>query len=276
VDSVTILRTLWRSRVLVAVVAVVAVLASCALAFDPVPPKTKGYTVGIATARILIDTPRSQVVEVEPKGSETLGSRASVLANLMIDGQLEADIAKRAGLNPKKLIAVTQAAGGPETAPTLSRDSFSLTTGVLMNSDLAQLPIIKIETQAPTPQQAAKLANASVEALSDYLDQKAATENIADARRLRVSGLGPAEVREAQRGPGMMMGLGIAIIVFVAGCTGILMLTALKRSWREAVAREQDEAASMVGGDFGELSEFLDDEYEPPVAEPAKKARLRA
>jgi hypothetical protein len=260
----------------VAIVAVVALVVSCALTFDPVPPKTRGYTVGIATARILVDTPRSQVVEVDPKGSETLGSRASVLANLMIDGELEADIAKRAGLDPKKLIAVTQAAGGPETAPALKRDSFALTTGVLMNSDLAQLPIIKIETQAPTPKQAAKLANATVEALSDYLDQKAATDNIANDRRLRVSGLGPAEVREAQRGPGMMMGIGIAMFLFVAGCTVILMLSALRRSWREAVARERDEAAAMVGGDFGEFGLFEDEDDAAAAPDAPKKARLRA
>lgn len=275
-DSVTILRTLWRKRVLVAVVAVIAVVGSCVLTFDPVPPKTRGYTVGIATARILVDTPHSQVVEVDPKGSETLGSRASVLANLMIDGELEADIAKRAGLDPTKLIATTQAAGGPETPPALKRDSFSLTTGVVMNSDLAQLPIIKIETQAPTPTQAAKLADASVEALGHYLDQKASTENIASDRRLRVSGLGPADVREAQRGPGMMMGIGIAILAFVAGCTAILMLTALRRSWGEAMARELDEAASMLAGDFDEFGPFADDGNESASDAPKKRARLRA
>ena len=61
------------------------------------------YTVGVATARVLVDTPQSQVIKVDPKGSDTLGLRASVLANLMVEGEARAAIARRAGLKPRQL-----------------------------------------------------------------------------------------------------------------------------------------------------------------------------
>ena len=48
--------------------------------------KYSGYLVGVATTRVLIDTPSSQVVDVSPKGSDTLGVRANLIASLMVDG----------------------------------------------------------------------------------------------------------------------------------------------------------------------------------------------
>ena len=108
------LRTLWRRRTLVALVAVFAVGVGYLLAFEAsFPPKSRSYTVGQARARILVDTPDSQVVEVAPKGTETLGTRASLLANLMVEGEVKASIAARAGLPPKRLIAFSQVGADP-------------------------------------------------------------------------------------------------------------------------------------------------------------------
>src|SRR3954470_2187833 len=105
-SSVRILRELWRHRTVVAVFAVIAVLFAGALAFRfSLPPQSRMYKVGTATARILIDTPASQVIEVAPKGSDTLGARSSLLSNLMSQGEVKAAIARRAGLRPDQLLA---------------------------------------------------------------------------------------------------------------------------------------------------------------------------
>ena len=94
-EAVTILRELWRRRILVAVVALVSILAGLSTAYSiSLPPKSKSFEVGVATGRILVDTPDSQVVDVQPKGSGTLGIRAGVLANLMTEGDVKAAIAK--------------------------------------------------------------------------------------------------------------------------------------------------------------------------------------
>jgi hypothetical protein len=278
VELVTILRELWRLRILVVLVALAAVGMGYAVAYQvSFPPQSRSYTVGIATARILVDTPESQVVEVAPKGSETLGARANVLANLMVDGELKAAIAERAGVPPSKLVAAAESAGGPEAVKPLTRDSLALTTGVVVNTDLAELPIIKVEAQAPDTQKAIALANAAVEGLSDYLDEKATTEEVGDSRRLRVSGLGSAQGHDAARGPGRVMGLAVVIFLFVAGCAAILVLSAVIRGWRLAVALEQDLAPDGVT-----FAEFLDDapvdssEHEVEAVEANQAAGARA
>jgi hypothetical protein len=247
-ELIAMLRDLWRFRGFVAVAALVALCIGWITAFRPsFPPEGRHYTVGIATARILVDTPRSQVVEVAPRGSEMLGSRASVLAQLMVDGQLKADIARRAGLPRAKLSTRTQGAPGEELAPTpAGPDAYVLTTGVLLNSDLAQLPIIKAEAQAPNPAQAAMLANAAVEGLSDYLDSKAATEQVPDRQRLSVSGLGPAQAHEVTRGTSAAVTLALTLFAFLAGCGVILATAGLVRGWRQAAETERsavDDAA---------------------------------
>ena len=243
-EIVNILRELSRRRIPVAVVAFVAVLVGVLLIFRPsLPPQSRQYEVGLASARILVDTPNSQVVEVAPKGSETLGARASVLANLMTEGEVKAAIAGRAGLRPKQLLAVSESSIEPKNvAPSEMRDpkAHLLTTRVVIDADGAQLPIIEIAAQAPDTAGATKLANAAVSGLSDYLDSRAALEQVADGRRLRVSGLGTAQATVAVRGVGRLIALAAAIFVFLAGCALIVVVSALARSWHEATEAESD------------------------------------
>ena len=49
---------------------------------------------------MLIDTPDSQVVDLEPKGADGLGTRANLLANLMASSPVRTIIARNAGVNP--------------------------------------------------------------------------------------------------------------------------------------------------------------------------------
>ena len=99
-DTVTILRELWRRRSLVLGVGIVAVLVGLLIMYQATfPPKPRQHSVGVATTSILVDTPSSAVVDVAPKGSDTLGVRANVLASVMVDGDVKAEIAQAAGLN---------------------------------------------------------------------------------------------------------------------------------------------------------------------------------
>src|ERR1700684_3118092 len=106
-ETVRRLRDLWRHRRYVAGVCVVALLAGMLVTYQPsFPPKSKGYDVGVATAQVLVDTPRSQVVgassAVTSQGGVVLGTlatQANLLADLMAEGPIKADIAQRAGLS---------------------------------------------------------------------------------------------------------------------------------------------------------------------------------
>ncbi len=246
-EAVTILRELWRRRALVAAVAIVSVFIGLAIAYTiSFPPHSRKFDVGIASGRILVDTPDSQVVDVQPKGSGTLGIRAGVLANLMTEGDVKAAIARRAGLRPNQLRAGVKVEG--ELPPVLDEatgdpKAHLLITSPATNPDGTPLPMIDIETQAPGSQDAGRLADAAVTGLNDYLDTKASGEEVPDAKRLQLTGLGPPEVHQETRGPSRMAAAAVAIFTFLLGCAAILIAFPLARAWRVAATTEEEESA---------------------------------
>jgi hypothetical protein len=252
-ETVTILRQLWRLRRVVVVIGVVALLTGFGVAYRiSFPPKleSRNYNVAIATTRILVDTPSSQVVTVAPKGSDLLGVRANLIANLMVDGVVKTDIARRVNLRPSQLGAVAQSASGTDPSPTdpspepIGGRANLLTTSVLTNAAGDDLPVIEIDAQAPNPAAAARLANAAVTGLRSYLDSKAASERISSARRLRVTGLGSPQIREQGRGPGLLIAAAAAVLVFVAGCAILLVIRSMLPNWRLLDEIEKLESAS--------------------------------
>jgi hypothetical protein len=268
-NSVTILRNLWRRRMLVAVAGFVAFAAGWLFAFGPAlsfPPKPRGYTVGVATANLLVDTPRSQVIEVAPKGSDTLAARANVLANLMVDGGIKDAIAKRAGLPSKKIIASAPSPDGSVPPPKLNAHSMAYTTSVVLTSDMAELPIIKVQTQGPNVSKALRLANAAVDGLSDYLNTKATDDSVDATRRLQVRSLGTAQGMISERGPASLMAPVVVLLVFLGGCALILVVSALNSRWREAIEAEKGLSEPLEGDD----DELEPEEWPEPIEEPVK------
>lgn len=246
-ELVTILRELWRLRRAVALVTAVAVIAGYAVAFHlSLPPQSRKYEVGVANARILVDTPSSQVVEVAPKGSDSLGVRANLLANLMVAGVVKGAIASQAGLRPDQLtgVAETDTSPAPSAPPPNPRGNV-LTTHVLSSADGERLPIIEIEAQAPDADGAMRLANAAVSGLHDYIDSRAADEQVVATQRLRVTGLGPAQAREVTRGPRLAYALAAAIFVFALGCGALLLVARLIQGWYAASLDERLEQSRI-------------------------------
>jgi hypothetical protein len=275
-DAVTTLRDLWRHRFIVVSVYLVALLAGTAVLYTiSFPPKleSRRYQVGVATARLLVDTPSSQVVEIAPKGSESLGVRANLIASLMVDGVVKTAIAKRAGLQPDELVGIASSATDQPAPPPKNPHASVLTTKVVTDNDGAQLPIIEISTQAADDKAAAALATAALNGLRDYLDSKAAVQQIPDAQRLQVNGLGAPQAELVTRGPKNLFAVAAVIFVFGLGCAGILAVLALVRGWHAASGWEgssgvgllgEDEGVDLLGEDEGD-----DVDLDPPPTEPA-------
>ena len=241
-QTVTVLRELWRLRLLVVLMALVAVVAAFNVAYSVSPSKieSRKYSVGIATARILVDTPDSQVVEVAPEGSDTTGGRANLLANLMVEGEIKAAIARKAGLRPAQLEGVSKTALPSAGATPPDPRGYVLSTDVLTSQDGERLPIIEVEAQAPDAAKAAALADAAVTGLRDDLDSKAAAEQVTTTRRLQLNPLGAPQARDVVRGPRLLMAVGAGIFVFLAGCAAILGFFTLVRAWRAADSQQVD------------------------------------
>lgn len=247
-DLVTILRQLMRRRRSVLVAFLVAVLAAVAVMYKLPALKSRSHDVGVASAQILLDTPSSQVVDVAPKGADTLGVRANLLAGLMVDGAVRDEIAHSAGLTPSQLASTTDSTtdatpGASLTAPQSGgSQQYLLTTHILSDATNDPLPIIEVDTQAPTAAGAVRLAQAAVAGLKAYLDSTAAGESIPDTQRLQITSLGVPQGTTETRGPTKTIGVLVLILVFVLGCGGILAGSALRRRWRAAAEQEQLEA----------------------------------
>lgn len=233
----TILFKLSRKRLLVAGAAFLGLLAGTVVAFRiTLPPKleSRQYQVGTATTRILIDTPSSQVIALDPTGIDTLAARANLVANLMVDGAVKTAIAQRAGVRPSQLVGTAQSAASQLPNPAPKPRGYVLTTRVTTDTGGNQLPIVEIGTQAPDASGAARLADAAVAGLQDYLNLQAAHERVPGARRLQVTALGPAQAIEVVRGPRKLVAVGLGVFVFLLGCAAILVVPALRHDWRAA------------------------------------------
>ena len=237
------------------------------------PPKSRSYDVGVATAQVLVDTPRSQVVgassAVTPQGGQalgTLGTQANLLADLMVVGTIKADIAQRAGLTPNRLIGISAAvtvpsasgsALGPSSVSVPSGPKvFALTTQILTdNGGTTTLPIIEIDAYAPDRDQAVRLASAAVAGVQAFVSSKAADQRIPNADRLSIVSLGVSQATSQTRGPSPLMGIVVALGVLLLGCVSILWILAVIRGWRSASKRERlgfGEPLEPDGLSFGE------------------------
>ena len=113
-----------------------------------------------------------------------------------------------------------------------------LTTQVLTDNTQDALPIIQVQTQAQDAASAAKLANAAVVGLRNYLSTKAATERIPTPSASRSTGSASRRRRTVAQGPSKIVAVIAAILVFILGCFAILGVVALIRNWRAADERE--------------------------------------
>lgn len=234
----TILFKLWRARRLVAGVAVVAVLAGVALAFRVPRLQSRQYVAGTASVRILVDTPSSQVIAVNPTGMETLPARADLLASLMVAGQVKSTIARLAGVRPGQIDGIAEASTDQPPGPAPAPRGYVLTTNVATDSAGNPLPIVEVTTQAPDVAGAAKLANAAVAGLQDYLASRATIQGVPAGSRLEVSGIGPAQAIAVVHGPGPLLAIGLGVFVFLIGCGAILVVPAMLGDWRAASEAE--------------------------------------
>jgi hypothetical protein len=244
-NSVRILRALTRHPLILAQVVLLSIVVGWLVGFRPTfPPKSRSYTVAIASERVLIDTPQSQVLEVSPAGSGTLGTRASVFANLLVVGELKNEVAKRAGLAPNKLLGSTDASAtagsagagdATKAAPTTAR----LHTSVLLSSDQVQLPIIKVDAQATSPVLAARITSAATETLSSYVSKKAASEGVSADKRLNIRSLGAPVVDQEIRGPRHLLALLAGLFILILGCAAIVLVPAFIRAWRLSEAEDE-------------------------------------
>lgn len=251
-DSVALLRELWRHKEMVAVGALLAIATAILMSFRIALPgslESRERTVGIASTSALVDTPSSQVVDLGGKDAAdgaALPARAQLLANLLTASPLKDEIAKKAGIDPAHLIASAAEPG----AGAVAKGKAPLASGAKVSAGDPQastltlrtdvtLPIISVDTQSPDAETATKLANATVAVLQADLQSIAGSDGVPFTRRLVVKQLGPARAGVITQGPSRLLAIVAALMVFALVCAASLGVSALAREWRMAEALEQ-------------------------------------
>lgn len=233
-----ILNELWRRRIIVGIALVVSIFLGLMVAFQVspgLPPKLtpRAKEIGVASTRVLINTPSSIVADLNPAGGGSLSTHAQLLGNLVSSDQVHDAIAKRAGLRPSDLTIAPLAVGGVVQTPlAVTAPAPVGASSVSVNAD-PLLPLITITATAPSPKLAAALANGSVSVLQSYIQTVAAGEGIPASRRPVITSLGAAVGLPSTSGPSTAFSALAIILLFSFSCYVILVATGGKARIRE-------------------------------------------
>jgi hypothetical protein len=177
------LRILWRHRLIAALgvplIVALALLGTHRVSLSPfglTPPK---QTMGIASVKVLIDTPKSQLVYLDPivdENASTLPLRARVLADEMAGEGARTALAREFGV-PAAQIDVSPFADGPTYTSTLAKRvggaNADGTRPYIVNlSADSKRSIVSIDTTAPDGLQASRLAQAALTALTRLVESE--------------------------------------------------------------------------------------------------------
>jgi hypothetical protein len=237
-EIISILRVLRRFRLLVAAGAALSILVALMMAYQVsfLPPSlaSKQRTSGVATARVIIAARTQPAFDLKSHITDTLGTRAALLADLLSNEDLRARIARGAGLKPDEVAVLTPVWGPPTidiALPVSATEAASLAYEpyVLRVTSAGKIPIIALRAIGPDPVRAAKVANAGIAAIDELIANRSpGRPNIV------VEKLGPALTTTVVTGPRRAVAAGAALVVFGLWCTGIVVLAGLARRRRRS------------------------------------------
>ena len=228
-EIVSILRVLRRHRLLVAAGGALAVLVALVMAYQVsfLPPSvaSKQRTSGVATARVIIAARTQPAFDLESQITDTLGTRAALLADLLSNDEVRAQIARRAGLKPDEVAVFTPVWGPPTidiALPVSATEAAALAHEpyVLSVSSAGNIPIIALRATGPDPVRAAKVTNAGIAAIDELIANRSPGRP-----NIIVERLGPAQARAIVTGPKKAIAAAAAIVLFAVWCTGIVFLS---------------------------------------------------
>jgi hypothetical protein len=217
---------LWRHRLLL----VVGGLLAVAVGVKAMQGETQHF--GTASAQVVLDTPVSMLLDTAPVGADTLTSRAAVLGDLAEADPIAARIAETMRIPPKDLIIKANYLSEPKVTTPLPTKALEAAASaeapyVLSIMAVPETPVISIDSSGPRPEDAIRLASAAIAVLKS---EAHVHDNEPAVQRYVVSDLAPPRAKDVTTGPRRVMGLVVAVLVFVFWCFGVMFVAALVRA----------------------------------------------
>jgi hypothetical protein len=250
------LQRLWALRWLVAIAALVAIYGGLNTRYDihPTQGKVERKVVRYATAQtqVLIDSPRSPITDAS-LNIAPLSTRAVLYAAFLRNEEARTPILKAAGLPhnaPVAIIGGDQATTGAPAAS--SKTPGAISAGLTPEQQAvvftAQegLPLVNVRAQAPTLDEAIKLADGAAKGAADYLGSLQTSRSTPQSDRVTVRQLGDASGGVIEQGPGRRAIVTAALGIFAGLCLLILLLDGGVRAIRapRRARRQQDSDAA--------------------------------
>ena len=211
------------------------------------PPgaKPRSYEIGTASARILVDTPKSTAVDAnaDPNALGSLTSRANLLGSIIASPPVREIIARRAGIDPGQIEAASPVTPDlPRALPEPGQEP--RTSDILKSTDEYRLhvqvqptaPIIDVYVQAPSAEAANRLADASVDGLRDYLSTVAAQQQIGAPDQVKLLRLGGSPGTVINQGANIELALLTLVLMLAVSSAALLLFTRVQKGWKQAAA----------------------------------------
>ena len=244
-DLAQILRTLWRWRIAMVGVTILAALGAVAVVYDVsgFPPKleSKSLEFGAASTQVMVDSPKSTLAAVEH--SSDLSGRALLFGNVMATDPVLREVALDAGV-PRQAIVAT----GPVSvnATRAAKESNAEMRGNeliaeyklqrLSFSASLDLPVIGISARAPTAEAAVRLADAAATGFQRYIEERQEADGVRAKNRVVIRQLGEASGGMLNEGASKVAAVMAFGAIFVLGCFAVLMLANIADNWRNGAA----------------------------------------
>ncbi len=208
------IRQLWRLRLLVALgviaAAAIALLVGFHVSLSPLKVTQKSSSFGAAQQSLLIDTPRSSLVE-RPRGFGDLIGRAEVVGRLANTDAVKARVARRMDTAPGRITVEGPNPNGPQfqSAEPSAQQRANPVLGeaadfsVLIDTD-PEAPVVTLFAQAKTGAEAVRLCNAMADALTRSVERLVRDSRTGQEQQVRdaIAALPPeqrADVNAAER-----------------------------------------------------------------------------
>jgi hypothetical protein len=239
---VEVIRQLWHRKLLVGLVVVLALAAAIFSAYrlSGSGLEKRALTVAAASSQILVDSPDSTLVAGAELGTfEALSTRAKIYGQYLASLSARQEIAKQAGV-PASSIATSGPFSSATGQTAYSSQSSGERAGELLQEGASNrlvftaqegVPILTVDAQAASADQAIALASASFTTLKEYVHSLEA-----DGRPVRqgvtVRELGAPEGGTLGGTNNIMLMVLAFLVVFGLGCAAILMVPTFARRWR--------------------------------------------
>lgn len=266
------LRALWRRRRLVALGIVIAAIAAVVSVFQVgiAPPSLTSRTneFGTGSTQILVDTPNSSFANLAEEVTP-LNYRASVFARFLASPAAIDLIAREANLPSDAIEGQGPYEQGQPLfviEPTAEKRSSQIigerALYRLRFENNPNTPLITVYAQAPTGDEAIRLADAVPAALKSYVHQIQVAQKTPPKRRVTIRQLGEATGGTVNAGVNVQIAALVFFVVLIFWCLLLIPAHTIAKGWRSAAEKEKDDHDSNGsnghgGGDKAETKRAL-------------------